>query len=66
MEVERVKHKTEVPSHVPNFDPLEEEVVRCEGCDGPIEISNYYIYLGKPFHEDCLPDESKEVATRVK
>jgi len=58
--------KAEAPSYIPDFDPLEEGVVRCEGCDEPIEISNYYIYLGKPFHGECLPDESKEVATRVK
>jgi len=58
--------KAEVPSYVPDFDPLEEGVVRCERCDQPVEISDYYIYKGETLCGDCISDLEREVATRVK
>jgi len=45
-----MRGKMEFPSYTPDFDPLDQGVIRCEDCDGPIEVSNYYIYLGEPYH----------------
>jgi len=52
------------PADDSDFDPFD-AVARCENCGGPIEVSNYYIYLGEPYHRRCLPDESKGAATEV-
>jgi len=58
--------KAKVPGYFPDFDPLEEGVVRCERCEQPVEISNYYIYKGETLCGNCINDLEREVATRVK
>jgi len=55
----------DLTGHDPDFDPFE-GTVRCERCNEPIEVSDYYIYKGETLCKNCILDLECEVATRVK
>jgi len=42
-----------------------EDTVKCARCGEPIEIGDYVIYRGDDYHERCIPDEARKVATEA-
>jgi len=42
-----------------------EDTVKCARCGEPIGIGGHVIYRGDSYHERCIPDEARKVATEV-
>jgi len=42
-----------------------EDTVKCVRCGEPIGIGDHVIYRGDSYHERCIPDEARKVATEV-
>jgi len=42
-----------------------EDTVKCARCGEPIGIGDHVIYEGDDYHERCIPDESRKVATEA-
>lgn len=45
---------------------VDPEGIPCTKCRDPVPATDFYIYMGKPYHKRCLPKSARDVATEAK